>query len=106
MTDYQPHIGCEYFILHCQFQPFNKCERTNNMCGCCGDMRLCPYFPDIQSRGRQEEKTFVSEKAKEPDYISRSTLLLDLYKASKTYNEPIPAYIYQTICKQSGGIRC
>ena len=107
MTNYiQPHVGCEYFNQKCQFQPFCICLRTSHPCSCEGDMRLCAYFPDIQERGRREEEQFISEKVKKSDYISRSALLLDLYQASKTYDEPIPAYIYKTICRESGGIRC
>lgn len=102
----QPHVGCEYFQQRCQFQPFCMCVRTQDPCSCGGDMRLCAYFPDIQQQGRDEEARFISEKAKESDYISRSALLLDVYEAAKVNNETVPNYIYQTICRESGGIRC
>lgn len=107
MTKYiQPHVGCEHFQQRCQYQPFCICLRTSSPCSCGGDMRMCAYFPDIQQRGRDEEAIFISTKAKESDYISRSALLLDIYEASKTYNEHVPTYIYQTICRESGGTRC
>ena len=107
MTNYvQPHVGCEYFQQRCQFQPLCICARTTNPCSCDGDMRFCAYFPDIQQRGREAEEQFISVKAKESDYISRSALLLDLYEASKANNNSIPIYIYQTICRESGGTRC
>lgn len=109
MTNYQPHVGCEYYQARCQFDPYCYCVRqlVKEETDCGGDMRLCPYFPDIQQKGRKEEAIFVSDRAiNDSTYISRSALVTDLFTHAETRNETIPAWIYETICKESGGTRC
>ena len=109
-TSFQPHVGCEYFQNYCQFEPYCYCVRdevNKYATACTGDMRLCPYFPDIREQGHKEEEKFVSDRAvNDGTYISRSALISDLFTRAETRHETIPAWIYEVICKESGGTRC
>lgn len=109
-NSFQPHVECDYFQQYCQFEPVCYCMRDKvkkYATSCGGDMRLCPYFPDIQQQGRKEESKFVSDRAvNDSTYISRSALIADLFTRAETENQTVSTWIYEVICKESGDTRC